>query len=200
VTTLSVDDIAHLVVPRHFANAAVGIAIALAESGGKSDAVHHNAGPPPSIDRGLWQINSRFHPEVTDAQAFDPVAATDAARRISKAGTDWTPWAAFRNNAYARYLPAAQSAVARLAKPAWWAGWIRKVKPTIREGVRDWPVAYLQSVLFIRCAQTDVKVTGLFDAATDRAVRNIQAFFHLTVDGIVGSRQTWPIIDFLAAT
>lgn len=200
MTTLTVDDIAHLVVPRRFANAATGVAIALAESGGKSDAVHHNVGPPPSIDRGLWQINSRFHPEVTDAQAFDPAAATDAARRISKAGADWTPWAAFRNNAYSRYLPAAQSAVARLAKPAWWAGWIRKAKPTIREGVRDWPVAYLQSVLFIRCAQTDVKVTGLFDAATDRAVRNIQAFFHLTVDGIVGSRQTWPVIDFLAAT
>ncbi len=199
MSTLDADGIARLVVPRRFADPALAIAIALAESGGQTDAVHHNAGPPPSVDRGLWQINSRFHPEVTDSQAFNPATATDAARRISVGGTNWTPWAAFRNHVYTPFLPAAKAAVARLAKPSWWAGWIKRVKPTVRAGVRDWSVAYLQSVLSVRAGQAGVKVTGLFDAATDRAVRNIQRFFGLIVDGVVGRQQTWPVIDFLAA-
>ena len=50
----------------------------------------------------------------------------------------------------------------------------------------------------LRAAQP-VQVTGIFDGATDKAVRNVQAFFRLTVDGVVGNRQTWPIIDMLAS-
>ena len=82
--------------------------------------------------------------------------------------------------------------MAKLAKPSWWVGWIHRVKPTVRLGVRDWSVAYLQSVLSIRAGQTAVHVTGLFDAATDQAVRNVKRIF--------GRQQTWPVIDLLAAT
>lgn len=198
MAVLSADDIAALVVPRGFADPGVAVAVALAESGGRTDAIHDNVGPPPSRDRGLWQINSRFHPDVTDAQAFDAAAATDAARRISAGGANWTPWNAFRNNAYLAHLPAARAAVARQTRPAWWAGWIGRPKPTIRGFNRGPEVSYLQSVLALRAAQP-VQVTGIFDGATDKAVRNVQAFFRLTVDGVVGNRQTWPIIDMLAS-
>lgn len=35
-----------------------------------------NINSPTSIDRGLFQINSFYHPDVTDAQADDPIFAT----------------------------------------------------------------------------------------------------------------------------
>lgn len=35
-----------------------------------------NINSPTSIDRGLFQINNYYHPEVTDTQADDPIFAT----------------------------------------------------------------------------------------------------------------------------
>jgi hypothetical protein len=198
VALLNADAIARLVIARRFVDPGVAVAIALAESGGRTDAVRNNLGPPPSRDRGLWQINSRFHPDVTDAQAFNAAAATDAAHRLSNGGRSWTLWNAFRNSAYLRYLATARAAVNRQTRPAWWASWVGRPKPTIRAFSRGPEVSYLQSVLALRAAQP-VRVTGIFDGATDQAVRNVQRFFHLTVDGVVGSRQTWPVIDLLAS-
>jgi peptidoglycan hydrolase-like protein with peptidoglycan-binding domain len=48
------------------------------------------------------------------------------------------------------------------------------------------------------CAGQDIAIDGDFGPQTEKAVKNVQAFFRITVDGVVGSRQTWPIIDYLA--
>lgn len=55
--------------------------IVLAESGGHSHIVNMNQGgsAPGSRDRGWYQWNDHFNPDITDAMAFDPVAATHAA-------------------------------------------------------------------------------------------------------------------------
>lgn len=89
------------------------VAVALAESGGDTGIVRVNAGgtAPGSRDRGLWQINDRWHPEVSDACAFDPVCATREAVRISKGGTDWSPWNAYKSGAYRRFLEPALKTV-----------------------------------------------------------------------------------------
>lgn len=42
-------------------------------------------------DRGLWQINSRWHPSVTDDMAFNWREATSYARNLW-AWAGWTPW------------------------------------------------------------------------------------------------------------
>lgn len=68
------------------------VAVALAESGGNPQAVGVNADKWRSRDRGLWQINNHWHPEVTDAQAFNPASAAKAAYTISHAGRDWSQW------------------------------------------------------------------------------------------------------------
>lgn len=52
----------------------LALAVAEAESGFNVNAIRENA--PDSIDRGLYQINSKWHPEVTEAQAFNPEFAT----------------------------------------------------------------------------------------------------------------------------
>ena len=62
------DDVAVLVLQRHFADPFVAVPVEWAEAGGNADAKHGNT--DGSIDRGLWQINSRWHPQVTDAQAY----------------------------------------------------------------------------------------------------------------------------------
>ena len=92
------------------------IAVALAESGGNPAAqgVNRNAqGKVTSIDRGLWQINSVYHSEVSDSCAFNPSCAAGQAFRISGQGANWTPWSTYTNGAYrnytARALVAAQS-------------------------------------------------------------------------------------------
>jgi len=46
-----------------------------------------------SCDRGLWQINSYWHSEVSDAEAFNWKLATDHAYRIYvEAGYSFSPW------------------------------------------------------------------------------------------------------------
>lgn len=48
---------------------------------------------PQSIDRGLYQINSYWHPEVTDAQAYDPeFSARFYCKAVKEGHLGW--WAA----------------------------------------------------------------------------------------------------------
>ena len=72
--------------------------------------VRYQGDPKPdgvsSSDRGILQINDRWHPEVSDTQAFDPASAFIAGYAISKQGTDFTPWSTYKSGAYARYAPA----------------------------------------------------------------------------------------------
>jgi hypothetical protein len=93
---------------------AEGLAICQAESGRDPNAKHVNT--DGSIDRGIWQINDKAHPDVSDATAFDPVLSTRAALSISKGGTDYGPWSTFTNGAYKAHLEAAKVALDGAAK------------------------------------------------------------------------------------
>lgn len=53
----------------------LALAVAEAESSFNAQATHTNA--DVSIDRGLFQINSKYHPEISETQAFDPEFATN---------------------------------------------------------------------------------------------------------------------------
>lgn len=80
-------------------------AVALAESGGDPAAVGVNSDQWHSRDRGLWQINDHWHPEVSDACAFDAACNARAAYAISNGWTDFTPWSTFQSGAYQRFMP-----------------------------------------------------------------------------------------------
>ncbi len=105
-------ELARLVTDAGFANREVAIAVILAESGG--DPLAKNVNSPTSIDRGLWQISSKWHPEVADDCAYDPACSTQKAKRISNGGVDYTQWTAFTKGTYAQFIPRAQSALAAL--------------------------------------------------------------------------------------
>jgi hypothetical protein len=94
---------------RYNAGLVNGLAVAYAETAGTLDPkITNQAGnTPPSTDRGLWQFNSYWHAEISDACAFDPVCATQQAYRIYKANGSFNSWSAFNNGAYKNYMPAA---------------------------------------------------------------------------------------------
>ncbi len=79
----------------------IGAAVVMAESGGDAKNKHVNA--DGTVDRGLWMLNKFWHPEVSDACAYNAGCATRAAFKISKGGTDFSQWATYTNGAYKKF-------------------------------------------------------------------------------------------------
>jgi peptidoglycan hydrolase-like protein with peptidoglycan-binding domain len=77
-----------------------------------------------------------------------------------------------------------------------YGAWPTTAKPTIREGYEGDVVRYLERVLVEKGGQV-LAPDRYFRSDTTTAVKNLQRFFGLVVDGVVGS-QTWPVIDMLA--
>jgi peptidoglycan hydrolase-like protein with peptidoglycan-binding domain len=74
--------------------------------------------------------------------------------------------------------------------------WPTTTKQTIKRGVHGPIVGYLQSVIN-RKAGGDIIVDNDFGSKTEERVKDVQRFFKVTADGIVGPK-TWGIIDYLA--
>ena len=95
------------------------VAVGMGESSCRADAQNANGPtkgcPNGSVDRGLWQINSCWHPSVSKSCAYDPQCNANAAYRISAKGTNFKPWVAYTNGSYRNHLQAARAAVARLS-------------------------------------------------------------------------------------
>lgn len=83
---------------------ATAVAVALAESSGRTDAVS-----PTGCCHGLWQINVNVHP-YTKTQMQDPAQNAAAAWKISNNGTNWKPWSAYTNGSYLLYMSKARTA------------------------------------------------------------------------------------------
>jgi hypothetical protein len=86
----------------------ISVAVAEAESAGWTHARLINT--DCSVDRGLWQINSYWHGEVSDACAFDPTCNAQATHTIWANG-GWTQWTTYNNGAYQSHMAEAQAAV-----------------------------------------------------------------------------------------
>lgn len=78
-----------------------------------------------------------------------------------------------------------------------WGNYPTLVKPDQKIGAKNDYVKYLQGVMKYKAGQSTVIVDGDFGSQTETAVKNVQKFLGLTVDGWVGS-QTWKSIDYLA--
>ena len=96
------------------------VAVGMGESSCRPDAQNSNGPtkgcPNGSVDRGLWQINSCWHPSVSKSCAYDAQCNANAAYRISAKGTTFKPWVAYTNGSYAKYLDEARAAVSRLSR------------------------------------------------------------------------------------
>ena len=88
---------------------AVAVAVAKAESGFRAQ-ITNTAGNTHGIDRGLFQINSYWHPEVSAACALSASCNTRAAVRISKKATVWTEWWTWKNGKHIPFMSSARAA------------------------------------------------------------------------------------------
>jgi hypothetical protein len=98
----------------------VAVAIGLAESSCNRFARGYNRAtrgcPSGSVDRGMWQINSCYHAEVSNACAYHVHCNAHATYRISAGGTNFRPWTTYRTGRYHAYLRQARAAVYRLGR------------------------------------------------------------------------------------
>jgi hypothetical protein len=92
---------------------ATAVAIAKAESGFKATATN-TLGNAHGIDRGLWQVNSYWHPEVSVACAFSPSCNARVMYSISSHGKTWTAWWTYKNGKHLPYMAQARAAAAAL--------------------------------------------------------------------------------------
>lgn len=79
-------------------------AVCMAESGGNTGAT----GRPNydgSVDRGLMQVNS-IHADMVDSleSLYDPATNLKVAYSLYTKNHDFTPWSAFNNGQYKKYL------------------------------------------------------------------------------------------------
>ena len=77
------------------------VAVMNAESARYTRAYYVN--PDGSIDRGLFQINSRHN--LSEYQAFDARTNVNFASALSHAGRDFTPWVAWKNSKHLQFIP-----------------------------------------------------------------------------------------------
>lgn len=94
--TLSRHAVLLLATQAGFPDPKLAAAIALAESGGVTGAFVRSS---REYSVGLWQINTKVHPYSVDDMK-DPFKNAAAAFKISKGGTDWSPWSTYKNGAY----------------------------------------------------------------------------------------------------
>lgn len=92
-------------------NLAVCVAIAKAESGGKTDINNAGLNSDGSVDYGLWQINSVHDDKLPGQDRYDPNVNAQLMMMISSNGTNWQPWSTYGNGAYQAQLPEAIAAV-----------------------------------------------------------------------------------------
>jgi Lysozyme like domain len=100
-TILTQDELAELAASVGFPDAHLASAIAMAESRGHTDATNITA-RESSI--GLWQINTRAHPDVDAVRLLEPQYNAEQALRISNGGTIWSPWGAYTDGSYEQFM------------------------------------------------------------------------------------------------
>tara|TARA_R110000851_G_scaffold212649_2_gene365350 strand:- start:418 stop:885 length:468 start_codon:yes stop_codon:yes gene_type:complete len=79
-------------------------AVMMSESSGRVKITNQNKDDHRSIDRGLFQINSYWHPDVSIDCAFDMKCNIKEAYRISKGGKNWNPWYGYLHGGYKKFL------------------------------------------------------------------------------------------------
>lgn len=91
-------------------NALVASAIAMAESGGNSNAINPGGGSDYEYSVGLWQINLLAHPQYTVMQMQDATQNAKAMSVISNGGTSWGAWGTYTSGLYRKYMNSAITA------------------------------------------------------------------------------------------
>lgn len=90
------------------AQSSIASAIAMAESGGNTDAINPGSATDNEYSVGLWQINVKAHPQYSISSLKDAQTNAKAMFAISSGGTNWFPWGTYTNGSYKNFLNASQ--------------------------------------------------------------------------------------------
>lgn len=101
---LTADQIAQYAAAAGPGDIGTAVAIALAESGGDTNAVGDQG-----TSFGLWQIHLPAHPDISQQCAVDPACAARAAYAISNGWSNFHAWSTFNSGAYQQFTGAAGS-------------------------------------------------------------------------------------------
>jgi murein DD-endopeptidase MepM/ murein hydrolase activator NlpD len=104
VAVLSRNQVTQYALQAGFSGSALSVAVAIAQAESGFNTVARGVNSDGSVDRGLWQINSRWHSEISDSQAYSPAGAAQAAYKISSFGLNFSPWSTYTSGAYKQYL------------------------------------------------------------------------------------------------
>lgn len=106
--TLSMGEMESLALEAGLSGADVPIAgaVGMAESHGNPTV--HNPILPDVV--GVWQINTRAHPEFSVQAMTDPAQNAAAMVKIKRA-SGWQAWSTYTSGAYRAYMPAANRAI-----------------------------------------------------------------------------------------
>lgn len=118
-------------------------AVMSAESARYTRAYYDNG---DSIDRGLFQINSKWHPDLDDDEAYNPWLNVRYAYEMSNHGANWTPWAAYNNGHYEVNVEKFQTALAA-AKAGKWTKPLDFRVAEIRAAREDWDPCKTRTVV-----------------------------------------------------
>lgn len=88
---------------------ALATAVARAESSFRPT-ITNTVGNAHGTDRGLWQINSYWHSEVSATCALNAACNARAMARISKKSTKWSEWWTYNNRKHVQYMGLARAA------------------------------------------------------------------------------------------
>jgi len=84
------------------------VAVALAESSGRTDATNHNS--DGSTDYGLWQINSVHADLLKSGNWQTPLDNAKMAKSVHDNAGSWQPWSTFNSGAWLAYYGRAKVA------------------------------------------------------------------------------------------
>lgn len=106
MATLTIPQIAQLAVNvglKQGHNLYVCVAIAMAESSGRTDAVNQNSNGTKDV--GVWQIND-VHSVLwgTNDDRTDPNRNAKYMYSVSNSGINWAPWSTYQNGAYQNFM------------------------------------------------------------------------------------------------
>jgi hypothetical protein len=82
----------------------IAYAVMRAESQENPKAIHYNNDSRKTHDRGLFQINSWWHREVSDSCAYNMHCNIKEAYRISSHGTNWNQWYTYTKGNYLQFM------------------------------------------------------------------------------------------------
>jgi hypothetical protein len=89
----------------------MAVAVALAESSGDPNAVGDKVVAAPYGSVGLWQINTKAHPEYDHNQLTDPQYNANAAHDIYQRAGGFSPWSTYSNGMASNNFAAASAGV-----------------------------------------------------------------------------------------